>query len=91
LEWQAASSCYWTETGCKGRAKLSSWPSGARHQRTPDHAHLLLFPLAYRFPDAIEIIDLGSGVSAPLPRRRREARALRLQANTKATTEGRRF
>jgi hypothetical protein len=23
------SSCYWTETGSKGRAKLSSWPSGS--------------------------------------------------------------
>ena len=25
----AASSCYWTGTGSKGRAKLSSWPSGS--------------------------------------------------------------
>ena len=25
----AASSCYWTETGSEGRAKLSSWPSGS--------------------------------------------------------------
>src|SRR5882762_5729120 len=35
LEWQAASSCYWTETGSKGRAKLSSWPSGSIRWKKP--------------------------------------------------------
>src|SRR5258708_2492399 len=32
LEWQAASTWFWTETGSKGRAKLSSWRSKARSE-----------------------------------------------------------
>jgi hypothetical protein len=41
LEWQAASNCYWTETGTKGRAKLSSWPSGSiRWKKRSPHSAL---------------------------------------------------
>jgi hypothetical protein len=34
----AASIRYWTKIGSKGRAKLSSWPSGSTRERSPHSA-----------------------------------------------------
>jgi hypothetical protein len=66
----AASIRYWTETGSKGRAKLSSWPSGSTRWKKRSPHSALRGTVAGWYPAAravVKCVNIGDVEDDPTP------------------------